>query len=320
MNKEIYEQIEKYNTIVIARHIGADPDALASQLGLRDSIKLTFPEKKVYAVGASSNKFKYFPKLDKLENIKDALLIVVDTPDKKRVDLPTLDEYKYKIKIDHHPYIKTFCDMELINDNASSAAELVLDLIRETPLRMNKNIAKTLFLGITSDTNRFLFNSSAAIFSKASYLIETYNLDIEKIYSNLFMRPLCEFRLQGYIAENLLVTENGLGYISITDDLMKQFKVDPSSAGNLINNFNYIDEILVWVFFSEDIKNNLIKVNIRSRGPIINTIAEKYNGGGHKFASGVKLTDATNIKKIISDLDKACKKYNEEKRVNHESK
>ena len=50
MFKEIYKKIEEYDTIVIARHIGVDPDALASQLALRDSIKLTFPEKKVLAV------------------------------------------------------------------------------------------------------------------------------------------------------------------------------------------------------------------------------------------------------------------------------
>ena len=43
--KQIYKKIKKYNTIVIARHVGADPDALASQIGLRDAIKNKFPKK-----------------------------------------------------------------------------------------------------------------------------------------------------------------------------------------------------------------------------------------------------------------------------------
>ena len=35
---QIYKQIKKYNKIVIARHIGADPDALGSTLGLKEAI------------------------------------------------------------------------------------------------------------------------------------------------------------------------------------------------------------------------------------------------------------------------------------------
>ena len=45
MFKQIYKEIKKYNNIVIARHVGVDPDAMASQIALRDSIRLTFPEK-----------------------------------------------------------------------------------------------------------------------------------------------------------------------------------------------------------------------------------------------------------------------------------
>ena len=69
MFKKIYKEIKKYNTIVIARHIGVDPDALASQLALKESIKLTFPNKNVYTVGNGSSKFSYMGKLDKLDNV-----------------------------------------------------------------------------------------------------------------------------------------------------------------------------------------------------------------------------------------------------------
>ena len=36
--KQVFKIIKKYNTIVIARHIGADPDALGSQFALKDII------------------------------------------------------------------------------------------------------------------------------------------------------------------------------------------------------------------------------------------------------------------------------------------
>ena len=38
--REILKQIKKYHTIVIARHIGADPDALGSQFALKELIKV----------------------------------------------------------------------------------------------------------------------------------------------------------------------------------------------------------------------------------------------------------------------------------------
>ena len=53
--KTIFRKIKKFDTIVIARHVGADPDALASQIALRDIILNTFPKKKVYAVGNPLN-------------------------------------------------------------------------------------------------------------------------------------------------------------------------------------------------------------------------------------------------------------------------
>ena len=47
MYNEIYNAIEKYNNIVLARHIGVDPDAMCSAIALRDSIKKTFPNKEL---------------------------------------------------------------------------------------------------------------------------------------------------------------------------------------------------------------------------------------------------------------------------------
>ena len=58
--KQIFKVIKKYDTIVIARHIGADPDALGSQFALKEIILKTFPNKKVYAVGNPASRFKFF--------------------------------------------------------------------------------------------------------------------------------------------------------------------------------------------------------------------------------------------------------------------
>ena len=77
----------------------------------------------------------------------------------------------------------------------------------------------------------------------------------------------------------------------------------------MINNFNFIDEVLVWIIVTEDIKNNNVRVNIRSRGPAINKIAEKYNGGGHAMASGARLSSIVEAEALISDIDYATEIY-----------
>ena len=315
MFTKIYEKIKKYENIVIVRHIGADPDALCSQLSLRDSIRLSFPKKKVYAWGSSSAKFDYLPKLDKFEDIGDVLLIVVDTPDKKRVDFSWNVQVSDSIKIDHHPYIETFCELEYIDDSASSASEIILELINETPLKMNDDIAKTIYTGIISDTNRFMFNASSKIYGLSSRLLNEYNFDVVTVYQNLYSRPLSEVRLQGYISLNMEVTENGLAFIKISDKTLNELAVDVGSAGNMINNFNYIEGVLAWVVVTEDVKNKLYKVNIRSRGPVINTIAEKHNGGGHKMASGARISNKDDVDLLLKDLDEACRNYLEEMEV-----
>lgn len=315
MFEEVYKEIEKFETIVIARHIGVDPDAMASQIGLKEAILETFPEKKIYAVGQGSTKFTYLGKLDKLDEIdyNKTLLMVLDTPDKRRVDIENIDLYPRKIKIDHHPFVEKFCDFEWIDDCTSSTCQLIIELLYNTKLKRTKQIMEKLFQGMVSDTNRFMFaNSKASTFSLVGKMMEEYHFDLSELYEPLYMRPLKEIRLQGYIEQNLCVTDHGVGYIKITDEIINKFKVDSSAAGNMINNLNFIEEVLVWLTVSEDIKNEIIKVSIRSRGPEINKIAEQYNGGGHKLAAGARVKNKEEIEFLIHDLDSVCSKYIEQ--------
>ena len=77
----------------------------------------------------------------------------------------------------------------------------------------------------------------------------------------------------------------------------------------MINNFNFIKEVLVWATITEDVKNNNVRVNIRSRGPEINKVAEKYNGGGHAMASGARLSSIEEAESLISDIDYVTENY-----------
>ena len=313
--KKIYKKIKKYNTMFIARHIGPDPDAVCSQISLRDTIKATFPSKNVYAVGMSLSRVKSFGTLDKIneEELDNPLLIVLDVPNISRIDGITFSKYNEVIKIDHHPYEDKMGDTELVDTTSCSVAQLIGELVLNTRLKLTKEVAENIFLGIVSDSDRFLLQyTTAKTFKIVNQIIEKTNLDFTNLYVRLYERPLNEIRFQGYLAQNLITTENGFAYIKITTDDIKNFGVDSSTVSNMINNFNYIKEIKVWTFITYDQKSTMYKVNIRSRNVIINDIAAKYHGGGHKFASGVRTTSEVDIDNLIKDLDERCLEVNHE--------
>ena len=314
---KILSKIVEYNSIVIARHIGADPDALGSQFGLKQLINELYPDKKVYAVGTIASKFRFMGSTDKTEGVdfSKSLLIVLDVPDLKRIEgIDDVEKFDYIIKIDHHPVVDVYADIELIDITASSASQIVLDMIFNLELELSSEVASKLYLGIVSDTDRFLHDCTTyKTLELVSKLVKTTNINLTSLYESYYMRPLSEVRFQGYIYENMIVNSNGLGYIKISDKVMKEFGVDAASAGNMINNLKYVNEIIVWVFLSEDVKSNIIRANIRSRGPFINEVAIKHGGGGHKYASGVRLNSWEDADKLISDLDNLVMEYKNNK-------
>ncbi len=310
--KQIFKVIKKYDTIVIARHIGADPDALGSQFALKEIILKTFPNKKVYAVGNPASRFKFFGNNEKIDNIDTTkgLLIVLDTPDIKRIDGVSLNNFEYVIKMDSHPIIDKYANIELIDEDSCSTSQLILEFIFNNKIEINKEIGEKLYLGIVGDTDRFLHDyTSSKTFSLVTRLLEETNIDFTSLYKVLYQRPISEIRFEGYIYQNLILTENGVAYIKIIDRKLKEFGVDSAAAGNMINDLKFVNEIIVWLFLTEDIKSNLIRANIRSVGPYINDVATKFGGGGHKYASGVKLKTWDDSDKLINELDELVKNY-----------
>ena len=316
IHKQILKKIKEFDTIVIARHIGPDPDAITSEVALRDIIKLNFPKKKVYAIGSGVSKFKCFGILDKISedvSFNDALLIILDVPRFDRVDGPKKEEFKYTIKIDHHPCEEGVTDLELVDDTAASCTQMITDFVFDTKLKINKEIAENLYAGIVADSDRFLLSyTSPKTLYLAAMLMEKYKIDIMSVYNKLYERPIKERKFESFLISNLKVSKNGFGYIKITNSLIKEFDVDSSTASNMINDLNFIKELKCWAFLSYDDNSKIYKINIRSRNIPINQVAEKFNGGGHKFASDARLKDEESVDALFEALDNECEKYRDE--------
>ena len=315
MEEKILELIKKYKKIIIARHIGGDPDALGANFALKEIILNNFPQKEVFVAGTSISRFKFFGTHDKIEEdmYNDALLIALDIPDIKRLD--GVDYYKFKesVKIDHHPEIDKYSDNEIIDIDASSTCELIAKWCYKCKLKMPKHAAENLFMGIVADTNRFLFGANKfETYEVVLDLIKKENIKPNLLYELLYKRTISEVRLEGFISLNMKVTENGIGYVKITDDDLKKYGASSASIGSIMNNYNFIHGLICWVVFTEDVKNNVIRTSARSRGIKINKLFEQYNGGGHVYACGAKLNNFSEADEIIDKLDELCKEYKED--------
>ena len=318
MYKKIIKIIKKYDKIVLARHISPDPDAIASQIALRDSIKLTFPNKEVYAVGAGVHKFKYLGALDKpdLSTLNNSLLIVLDVPNFYRVDGINGLEYDAILKIDHHPAEDIVGDVDWTDSTKSSTCEMIAELLLYSPLAMDTKIAEDLYVGMVFDSDRFLLpNTSTETLKTAYELVKTSNINFVNLYDNLYERSINEEKFRAYLINNIEITENRFGFIFVPSEDLKKFNVEPTSVSNQVNDFYFIKELMCWMFVVYDERNDIYKANIRSRGPVINEVATKYNGGGHKFASGCRTSDYKVIEALAKDLDATCKKYNDEENI-----
>ena len=313
IHKDIYNTIKKYNRIIIARHIGPDPDALGSAFGLKEIIKETFPKKEVYAIGSMSSKFNFLGETDNIkeELFSNSLLIVCDTPNVIRIDgISDINVFSEVLKIDHHPEIDKFGKVKWIDDTKSSVCQMIMELTYSTRLKMTKKAAEKLYIGLVSDTERFLYpytsNDTMRIVSK---MLDDTKIDFTSLYADLYKRSLSDIKFLGYMYQNITVTKNGFGYLTLTDETLKEYNADAGSGGNLVNGFNNIEELLVWVIFTEDKKQGLYRVNARSRGPIINKVLEKHGGGGHIYSSGARIKEEKEIKEIMKELDEVCKEY-----------
>ena len=85
---KIMNEIDKYETVIIHRHVRPDPDAYGSQLGLKYYLQRKFPEKSIYAVGQPESSLAFIGDLDRVRDdmYQNALVIVCDTANAPRID------------------------------------------------------------------------------------------------------------------------------------------------------------------------------------------------------------------------------------------
>ena len=307
----ILKKIEEYKRIIIFGHVRPDGDCIGSQYGLERIIKESYPDKEVYVSGETS---KYVSFIGSPEMIDDSLFkgslgICVDIATADRISDQRYKNCDYIIKIDHHPDVEKFGDYSYVDDKAPACAQILTEfyLKFDKKLKMTTKAAEALYVGILTDTGRFKFDSvKPKTFNMAAVLLDA-GVDLGYVDNNLSVETINTLKLRGYCLENFDVTENGFAYLKMTRDVINRFGVTDEQAANQVTSISTIEGCPSWALFIE--YPNEIRIRLRSRGPIINTLAEKWGGGGHPKASGATLGSWDRLPEFLKEIDLIVKEY-----------
>lgn len=306
----IKTKIEKYDKIIIFRHKRPDFDAIGSQIGLKEAILATYPNKTVYAVG-DSNRFDKYDEMDNLEDkdFKDALAIIVDVAVKNLISDDRYSLCKEVIVIDHH---QNPCDIEgayaYIDSSYEAAAAYIYNILEKLGFKISPRSADMLLSGIITDSGRFQYLKDAErLFLIASKLAKLGAKPTE-LYSWLYTESL-EDRLRKIDLQSRMQIEDGVAFLYIDQELLDKYpEIDVfSMSRGTVNLMAGIEGVPIWANFTYDKDQDLILGEFRSRGIVIADIAKKYGGGGHDNACGARLKDWDEVKLIINDFKKLIK-------------
>lgn len=312
MIEAIVQKIKQYETIIIHRHVRPDPDAYGSQAGLAQLIENNYPEKNVYVTGSEEASLNFLVRMDEVNDAayEGALVIVCDTANQARIDDQRYAKGKELIKIDHHPIVDAYGDLQWVDTTASSTCEMIYELflhMEKEGAILSDQGARLIYAGIVGDTGRFLFPSTTPkTLTYASDLVH-YDFDRRTLYNEMYKTSLRVAKLKGHILQNLSLEEAGYATIPLTKDVLDEYEMSASETSQLVGILGDIEGILAWVFFVEE--EDSIRVRLRSKGPVINKIAENHNGGGHPMAAGATAKDWEETKEIAKELEQACSDY-----------
>jgi len=310
------EIVDCSSDILIISHINPDGDAVGSVVAMQKYLELRGKKAKIVLPGAYP---QYLSFLDDDNNIivyergdtyteyflkKADLIIVLDLNRLDRIDKmqsAVTGSQAVKILIDHHPQpVKEEFDLVISDEKISSTCELLFwlfcssekllsgsDEIPHFPL----NLAKSLYVGIITDTNNFSNSVSSSTFGSASELL---GMGIDKdAIQDLVFGGFSEgrMRLMGHMLLNKMVIlpERKAGYMTLTLEEQRMSRYEEGDSEGFVNLPLRIKGVEISALFTE--REDVIKVSFRSSSEFsVNKFARKFfNGGGHERASGGKL-------------------------------
>ena len=313
---EIISKVEAYDKIFVTRHIRPDGDAIGSSKGLARILRLTYPQKDIKVLTDDSSEYLSFLGEDDSHPADEwydgALGIVLDTATIDRISNGKIALAKEIIKIDHHINIKPYGDVSWVEDKRSSTCEMVAYFYNENKdrLKMDLDAATYLYTGMVTDSGRFRYESTTGETLRLAGTLLDFGINTDYLFANLYLEDFDYYKFESYIHKKMKITPNGVANVYVDTKMQQKFSLSTEQASEAVSFMNAIKGSIVWIAFI-DMPDGTIRVRLRSRFIEINTLAEKYNGGGHQCTCGATLYKKSEIKKLLADADQMIKEYKE---------
>lgn len=313
---KILDKIESYDRIIIFRHIRVDGDCVGASKGLKALLKATYPEKEVFIIDDEHSNYLAFVGPDDPpvpdETYETALGIVVDTASRKRIANQKYALCKELVKIDHHINLEPYGDLEWVEEERSSACEMIVAFY--TALRdrlvMTREAATYLYLGMVTDSGRFRNPEVSGETLRCAGLLLDQGIDTQMLFAHLYLGDYEALKFKAYVYEHMQRTENGVAYFYISEEIRKQFNLTFEDASASISYLDSIKGCLCWLAFIESgDQEHSIRVRLRSRFVAINQVAEHFRGGGHAFASGATVFNQAEVDALVREADETVRDY-----------
>lgn len=314
---KIKEEIDNANSIIILTHEMPDGDAIGSSLAMYNGLKLLNKDVEVVMLN-NSPVFNFLPGANKIktEGTKSnyELAIALDCGDIKRLN--GYSEYfqhaNTTIEIDHHEVNTMFADYNFVNPMAPACAQILITVLENLGININKEIGTCLLTGIITDTGGFKYQGvSAETFEFVAELLNK-GVNVSNIYKKVLQTiSRDKFELRKLAMERLEFLEEGkiaFTYINKEDENKVNATMDAHEG--IVEMGRDVEDVEVSIFLRENNEQDGYKISLRSNDYInVADICLMFNGGGHARAAGgnIKLPLEEAKKKIIEECKKNLK-------------
>jgi phosphoesterase RecJ-like protein len=316
MFQKIIDIIYRYNVFLITSHERLDGDALGSELALYQSLYQMGKKAVIFNQDQTPENYRFLPganqirsKLNGIEEF-DAVFIL-DCSELERVgeEAARIGTIKRMINIDHHISNGGFCEITLIDPQASSSGELIYRLFKKMDIAISKDAATNLYAALLTDTGGFHYgNTGKDTLIAAGNLVE-YGADPQWIAENIYENnPPSKLRLLTKALETLTFDLDGkVGSMVVLLRDIESVGALPEYTEGFVDIPRTIRGVEISVFYSE-LSDNFFKISLRSKGRInVERVARILGGGGHINASACKLRgDIKTVKQRVIEIIKTC--------------